>query len=97
MSLVLEAHPAGSINAVQIGSRPICISLAAFLQLELFRVYIAVMPKNLTPFEYQKGLRLLAKSIEGEMFRWGRSRVSDRIAPRSSRSFTHLACQWVYH
>ncbi|EKN4917084.1 hypothetical protein DVQ41_05395 [Yersinia enterocolitica] len=32
-----EPHPAGSINAVQIGSRPICISLAAFLQLELFR------------------------------------------------------------
>ncbi|EOA7126201.1 hypothetical protein ACJQ64_001282, partial [Yersinia enterocolitica] len=40
MSLVPEAHPAGSINAVQIGSRPICHSLAAFLQLELFRVYV---------------------------------------------------------
>ncbi|CNI96214.1 Uncharacterised protein [Yersinia enterocolitica] len=26
------------MNAVQIGSRPICISLAAFLQLELFRL-----------------------------------------------------------
>ncbi|EKN6032744.1 hypothetical protein DVQ84_13175 [Yersinia enterocolitica] len=38
MSLIPEAHPAGRIiNAVQIGSRPICISLAAFLQLELFR------------------------------------------------------------
>ncbi|EKN6023804.1 hypothetical protein DVQ32_11920 [Yersinia enterocolitica] len=40
MSLVPEAHPTGSINAVQIGSRPICHSLAAFLQLELFRVYV---------------------------------------------------------
>ncbi|CRY62643.1 Uncharacterised protein [Yersinia kristensenii] len=29
----------GSINAVQIGSRPICLSIAAFLQLELFSVY----------------------------------------------------------
>ncbi|EKN5045780.1 hypothetical protein DVQ84_03335 [Yersinia enterocolitica] len=37
MSLVPEAHPAGSINAAQISSRPICFSLAAFLQLELFR------------------------------------------------------------
>ncbi|AIN20004.1 hypothetical protein CH54_18 [Yersinia rochesterensis] len=27
----------GSINAVQIGSRPICRSIAAFLQFELFR------------------------------------------------------------
>ncbi|CBY26417.1 hypothetical protein DVQ41_03215 [Yersinia enterocolitica] len=38
MSLIPQAHPAGSINAVQIGSRPICLSLAAFLQLELFRL-----------------------------------------------------------
>ncbi|PSH17682.1 hypothetical protein B7R74_15985 [Yersinia pseudotuberculosis] len=38
MRLIPEAHPTGSINTVQIGSRPICISLAAFLQLELIWV-----------------------------------------------------------
>ncbi|EKN4917287.1 hypothetical protein DVQ84_03260 [Yersinia enterocolitica] len=36
MSLVPEAHPAGSINAVQISSRPICFSLAAFLHFEIY-------------------------------------------------------------
>ncbi|WP_238565333.1 hypothetical protein, partial [Yersinia pseudotuberculosis] len=36
MSLIPEAHPADSINAVQIGSRPIFLSLAVCLQLELF-------------------------------------------------------------
>ncbi|EKN6123684.1 hypothetical protein YEY1_01560 [Yersinia enterocolitica subsp. palearctica] len=34
-----EAHPAGSIDAVQIGSRPICISFAAFLHHEIHWVY----------------------------------------------------------
>ncbi len=36
MSLTPETHPAGSINAVQMGSRPIAPSVAAFLKLELF-------------------------------------------------------------
>ncbi len=35
--------------------------------------------------------RPLTKSIEGEMFRWGRRRVSDRSAPRDSCPFIHLA------
>ncbi|EKN4915350.1 hypothetical protein EFV91_14425 [Yersinia enterocolitica] len=35
MSLVPEAPPSGSINAVQIGSRPICYSFAAWLQRQI--------------------------------------------------------------
>ncbi|PNM14698.1 hypothetical protein A6J64_001755 [Yersinia enterocolitica] len=59
MSLIPEAHPAGSINAVQIGSRPICISLAAFLQLELSRVY------NLVTY-----LATQEKSVLRQLFFW---------------------------
>jgi hypothetical protein len=30
-----------SASAVQIGRRPICLGLAAYMQLELFRVYVS--------------------------------------------------------
>ncbi|OVZ78893.1 hypothetical protein CBW52_17435 [Yersinia kristensenii] len=36
-------HSTGSINAVQIGSRPICLSLTAFMKLELFRLYLFIL------------------------------------------------------